>query len=97
MKELEAESLPELCGELNQLHGEIESDMQRLDAAALMDGVLVVTSFPESIDLSWLLCCSVPGMCKNCRKGVFARDPQGKIRVVCPRTPAGRPRTDRRR
>ena len=79
-------AVPELAGELDEARTELEADMQAAANDALWEGVLV-------IDLSWLLCCSIPGSCRKCAKGNFR---PGKARVA-PRTSAGPRRTDRRR
>ncbi len=84
-----------LARELNDAREELEADLVAEHMDAVHDGRLVVMPFSETLDLSWLLCCSVPGSCPDCRKGVFAKDPQGKLRVA--RTPAGSRRTGRRR
>ncbi len=49
-----------LAEDLNNAHEELEADMQAVANDALHEGVLVVASFPEKLDLSWISCCSYP-------------------------------------
>lgn len=64
-------SLREDVAALRDAQENLEADMVALANDALHEGVLVVASFPESVDLSFLQCCSRIGACPSCKKGDF--------------------------
>ena len=45
----------------------LEADMQAISNDAQWEGKLVVLPWPETLDLSWLLCCSIPT--RECETG----------------------------
>lgn len=63
----------ELAARLNEKREELEADLVAISNDALHAGVLVVTPWPENLDLSWLQCCSTVGDCPKCRPGDFTR------------------------
>ena len=54
------DSMRGLALRLDDARAELEATWQAIARDAQWDGVLVVAPIEESLDLSWLLCCSRP-------------------------------------
>ena len=72
---LSREDFQALAARLNEVHEELEADMQAIANDAQFEGKLVVGMFPEKLDLSWILCCSKPS--RACERG-HRPDPNAK-------------------